>query len=182
MYAHYMIFATPETAFYYTDLVRKQRHDWFLALVFLPKAQRDALIALYALDIELAHVHHIVKEEMMGHIRYAWWQEGVEELVAGKKPREHPVLQAVANINIAPEFLLNIIGAYRENFPKLPEGEREIMQSAAKSCICYPIFITGSGARNTKKWEKATRIIEIHREKHGANKNSWLIFKLLFVF
>jgi phytoene/squalene synthetase len=168
-----MIFATPETAFYYTDLVRKQRRDWFLPAMFLPEEQKNALIALYALDIELAHVHHIVKEEMMGHIRYAWWHEGMEEVVEGKKPREHPVLQAVANIKIAPEFLLNIIGLYREKFPELPENVREIVQKAARELL--------ANNSASKKWQNATRIIETHRAKHGANKNNFLIFKLLFV-
>lgn len=140
--------------------------------MFLPEEQKNALIALYALDIELAHVHHIVKEEMMAHIRYAWWQEGMEEVATGKKPREHPVLQAVANIKIAPEFLLNIIGAYRKKFPELPEGAREIVQSAAQELL---------REMPNNKWQKATLIIENHRANYGVHKNNWLIFKLLFV-
>ena len=114
-----MIFTTGEMLSYYKDLVKAQQPDRFLAAMFLPSVIREAVIAIYALDMELEHVHHVVKEEMMGHIRYAWWQENIEKLPSGVVG-EQPVLQAVANINIPTESLLSIVTAYRENFPEYP--------------------------------------------------------------
>ncbi len=187
-----MIFTTTETLEYYTSLVKAQRRDEFLAAMFLPASMRGAVIAIYALDIELEHVHHVVKEEMMGHIRYAWWQENIEKLpsdVVG----EQPVLQALANINISQESLLAIVTAYRESFPEHPPAIGGIMQNIVKDYLdnCHTELVEVSLQNNEKtsrqargdikKWKKASNIISNHRRKYGEKCYSWLLVKLLFV-
>lgn len=162
-----MAFTTPETVEYYTTLVKTQRRDRFLAAMFLPPETREKLIAIYALDIELEHVHHVVKEEMMGHIRYAWWQERLEAL---QQAADHPVLVALASINPSLELLLPIVTAYRENFPELPPNTDTLVTYAARHY-----------AGSNKKWEKATAIISRHRKKHGKKYDGLLLIKLLFV-
>ncbi len=164
-----MIFSTPETTDYYYSLVREQRRYEFLAAMFAPVALRDGLIALYALDIELAHIHHLVKEEMMGHIRYAWWQEAVEDLPANAS--KQPVLQALSAAGFAAESLLPIVVAYRESFPETPENRGELLQNAASE------YLHSAG----KKWQKATNKITRHRAKHGRKLYSWLLVKLFFI-
>ena len=79
-------------------LVRRVDPDRWLSSRFVADvAARADLITLYALDHELARIPQIVSNPLMGEIRLAWWREGLEEIAAGKAPRAHPVLAAVAD-------------------------------------------------------------------------------------
>lgn len=71
--------------------------DRWLAARFVGDAQARAdLMALYALNHVLSRIASQVSEEMLGHIRLAWWREAIEELAAGKAARAHPVVEALA--------------------------------------------------------------------------------------
>jgi phytoene synthase len=84
----------PETL---DDLVRRVDPDRWLASRFIAAAKARAdVIALYAFNHELARVAGSVREPLMGEIRLTWWREAVEELAAGKPPRAHPVIEALA--------------------------------------------------------------------------------------
>lgn len=79
---------------YCADIVRLQDKDRFLSSLFAPAEQRLFLCALYAFDIETAHVRDLVHEPMAGNIRLQWWHEAM----AGLRPDEaaaHPVLTAL---------------------------------------------------------------------------------------
>lgn len=102
------------------DLVRRADPDRWLSTRFIAdeKARAD-VIALYALNHELARVSGSVREPLMGEIRLTWWREAVEELIAGKPPRQHPVLQAIA----AADFPLEPLADLPEGrFPELDGG------------------------------------------------------------
>jgi phytoene synthase len=78
------------------DNVRKADPDrWQAARFVADRQRRDALVALYALNDELARVAEQVSTPMIGDIRLAWWREGLEAVVAGGPVRVHPVLQAL---------------------------------------------------------------------------------------
>jgi phytoene synthase len=101
--------AKPETL---DDLVRRADPDRWLASRFIADARARAdVIALYAFNHELARVADTVREPLMGEIRLTWWREAIEELAAGKPPRAHPVIEALA----AADFPL-------ANLERLPEG------------------------------------------------------------
>lgn len=122
---------------------------------YLQCAFDKTAIPYYALEAELKHIHHHVEEEMLGHIRYAWWREALDRL--GAPDQRHPVLQELAQSGIAKEQLIALVDAYREAYPALPENPPELPVTNAR-------------------WHKAGRIIAAHR---GAR---WrLILKLLFV-
>lgn len=78
-------------------LVRRVDPDRWLSSRFVadPAARAD-LIALYALDHELTRIPKIVSDPLMGEIRMTWWREGLEEIAAGKSPRPHAALKAIA--------------------------------------------------------------------------------------
>lgn len=78
--------------------VRDGDYDRFLAIQKAPVEKRHALYILTALSIELARIAHIASEPLVGHIRLAWWREALTELIDGKPPRGHPLLQALATI------------------------------------------------------------------------------------
>lgn len=78
------------------DLVRRADPDRWLASRFIvDAAARADVIALYALNHELARVASSVREPLMGEIRLTWWREAMEEVAAGKPARKHPVVEAV---------------------------------------------------------------------------------------
>jgi phytoene synthase len=72
------------------DLVREADRDRYLATLFAPAAHRDALLSLYAFNIEIARVRDLAREPMPGEIRLQWWREAL----AGERDGEataHPV-------------------------------------------------------------------------------------------
>lgn len=77
-------------------MVRRADPDRWLSTRFIedPAARAD-VIALYALNVELARVATSVREPLMGEIRLTWWREAMEEAAAGKPARKHPVVEAV---------------------------------------------------------------------------------------
>ncbi len=157
---------------YCADLTRERHRDRFLQGLFVPKEKREALMALYALDAELQHIHHKVSEEMIGHIRYAWWKEALEEISAGKPPRAHPVVEALAEVkeNLPWNMLTSLVENYQEQFPKSPQDSDAWLDKVAASILSE----SGQG------WHTAGAIIDRHRARFGADKNSRLYLKLLW--
>ena len=80
------------------EQVRSGDYHRFLAIQLAPCAKRWALYAIVAFHIEIAIIAEIVSEPLIGHIRLAWWREALEEIEAGKLPRSHPVVLALAQV------------------------------------------------------------------------------------
>lgn len=77
-------------------LVRRVDEDRWLASRFAPDDARGRLIAIYALNHEIARAAEAVRTPAIGDIRLAWWREALAEVHAGKRPRVHPVLHEYA--------------------------------------------------------------------------------------
>lgn len=75
------------------ELQARDRDRW-LACLYAPASARPALIALFALDCELAQLVASTTDAMLGEIRLAWWRERLQELDAGKAPAQ-PLLGAL---------------------------------------------------------------------------------------
>jgi phytoene synthase len=78
------------------SLVRRVDEDRWLASRFAPVPARAKLIALYAVNYEIARTGEVVREAALGDIRLHWWREALAEIAGGAAPREHPALQALA--------------------------------------------------------------------------------------
>ena len=76
-------------------LVRDVDRDRWLATLYAPAAIRPALLAVHALDLELAKIAVTASDAMLGEIKLAWWRERLVDLDAGIVPAQ-PVLQALA--------------------------------------------------------------------------------------
>ncbi len=76
-------------------LVREADRDRYLATLFAPAAQRDALYALYAFNVEIARVRDLAREPMPGEIRLQWWREALSGEREGEAAA-HPVAAALA--------------------------------------------------------------------------------------
>lgn len=77
--------------------VRRFDEDRWLASRFAPAYVRAPLIAVYALNGEIARTAAVVTQAAIGDIRLAWWREAICEIYDGKPVREHPVLLALAD-------------------------------------------------------------------------------------
>jgi len=102
------------------DLVRRVDPDRWLTTRFIadPAARAD-VIALYGLNYELARVAGGVSNALMGEIRITWWREAMEEVAAGKTPRKHPNVEALAASGFDPNALATLADA---RFTDLDEG------------------------------------------------------------
>jgi 15-cis-phytoene synthase len=76
--------------------VRRVDEDRWLASRFAPADVRARLIALYALNDEIARTTEVVKQAILADIRLAWWREAIAEIYQGNPVRAHPVLEAFA--------------------------------------------------------------------------------------
>jgi phytoene synthase len=76
--------------------VRRADEDRWLASRFAPPSVRVRLIAVYALNHEIARTAEVVTQAAIGDIRLQWWREALAEVFEGKPPRAHPALAAMA--------------------------------------------------------------------------------------
>ncbi|WP_197042221.1 squalene/phytoene synthase family protein, partial [Sandarakinorhabdus oryzae] len=75
------------------ELQQRDRERW-LACLYAPEPARPALVALLALDCELAHLVATTTEPLLGEIRLAWWRDRLTELDSKPAPAQ-PLLQAL---------------------------------------------------------------------------------------
>jgi 15-cis-phytoene synthase len=76
--------------------IRRVDEDRWLASRFAPEDRRARLIAVYAVNYEIARTSDTVTQGAIGDIRLAWWREALAEIHAGRPARVHPALQAYA--------------------------------------------------------------------------------------
>lgn len=75
-------------------LVRRADEDRWLASRFTSELIRQRLIALYAVNHELARIAESVREPGLGEIRLQWWRDAFESILQGYLPGTHPVIDA----------------------------------------------------------------------------------------
>ncbi len=75
--------------------VRDRDRDRYLAALYVPAPVRPALMALWALDLELAAVVRAARDPMVAEIKLAWWREALDRLDSAPPPAQ-PLLQALA--------------------------------------------------------------------------------------
>lgn len=91
---------------YCANLVRARDEDRWLAAQYASDTLKPALLALYAFHGELRRIPGAVSEPPLGEIRLQWWREALAEIVDGKSPRAHPVVEAMSMTNIVrPELM-----------------------------------------------------------------------------
>ena len=71
--------------------VRRYDRDRYLTALFAPADRRQALMALYAFNYEIAKTREVVREPVLGRIRLRWWRENLDAVYAGKEVRPHEV-------------------------------------------------------------------------------------------
>ena len=154
--------------------VQLHDRDRFYTALFVPSSAREALFALYALNAELLQVRQRVNEEMIGHLRYAWWQEAVEGLYAGHVAHGQPVLEALLPLvaQLPRDRMLALVDSYRAAFPDPPVGVDNILEALS-------LDVLRAFAVDAAGWRKANAVIAEHRAHFGTRWNAWLMVKLL---
>lgn len=131
-------------------LVRRVDEDRWLATRFAPADVRARLIALYAVNYEIARLSETVREQGLGEIKLQWWREAIDEIFDGGQARPLPALlalkQAVQEAPLSRERFYRMIDARRLDFEAKPFNDRadfseyvndtagELMRLAIEAC------------------------------------------------
>ena len=116
------------------DRLMREDEDRWLSSRYAPSEKRAQLVALYALNLELAKVRIIVSEPGLGAIRFQWWRDAIEEIADGKPPRKHDVVMAVAEADLQTKTCLALIDGHEMAYEKQDralEPEGLLMRAAA---------------------------------------------------
>jgi len=120
--------------------------DRWLASRFIADAARRAdVIAIYALDEELARAPVAAREPLAAEIRLTWWREAIEGVVAGAGARGHPVLTAlgvaIARRGLAAEPLLAMVEARFDDIEAEPFAGLTAVQAYADGVSGAPMSL-----------------------------------------
>lgn len=75
------------------DAVRAADPDRYLSALYAPTGKRDALLALYAFNAEIAGVRDRIREALPGEVRLQWWRDVIS--AGGQRGAGHPVAEAL---------------------------------------------------------------------------------------
>ncbi|MBX3429209.1 MAG: squalene/phytoene synthase family protein [Hyphomonadaceae bacterium] len=103
-------------------LIQRVDEDRWLAARFSPAHVRERLLAIYAVNYEIARTAETVREGPLGAIRLQWWREALAEIAEGAPPRAHPALAALrrtTNSRTAAD-LQDIVNARAADFESQP--------------------------------------------------------------
>jgi phytoene synthase len=105
-----------EAASYCAELVRNADRDRYIATLFAPAHNRDALYALYAFDVEVTQVRDRAREAAPGEIRLQWWREvaqGERHGEAMTSPVAASLLNAIERYRLPVNAILALLEARR---------------------------------------------------------------------
>ena len=109
----------------------------FRTAMLAPVAQRGALFALYAFNVEVSRAPWVTQETMIAEMRLQWWRDVLEEIAGGGPVRRHEVATPLARLLDAPQaaMLDALVTArrwdiYRDPFEDAADLGRYIDQTA----------------------------------------------------
>ncbi len=115
------------------ELVAARDPARFRAAMAAPAGAREALLALYAFNAELAHAPWAAREPGLAMIRLQYWHDQIEALFAGAPVDAHPVLNALACTKgvhaLAKADFTGLVAARRWDVWREPFADNEAMQA-----------------------------------------------------
>ena len=107
--------------------LRRGDYDRYLSCLFAPPPARGRLLALHALDRELARAAAAASEPRLGEIRLQWWFEAIADAYRGRPPA-HPAAQAFAETGAADRLprprVESLVEARRRELDDSPFADR----------------------------------------------------------
>ncbi|MBR0705309.1 phytoene/squalene synthase family protein [Bradyrhizobium liaoningense] len=97
-----------DSAAFCADLVRSHDFPRYVATLFAPAAERRALLALYAFNVEIVRVRDQVSQPLPGEIRLQWWTDMLSGHVHGSaegNPVAGELLRAIRDFELPVEPL-----------------------------------------------------------------------------
>lgn len=120
---------------YCTRQAMTHDRERFLSAMMAPQSARPALVALIAWNHEVARVGEVASDEMIGLIRYQWWRDALDEVFAGKPPRQHAVVlalaEAIAAHGLPKEPFFDILSAREADLDRTPFAALEQLDEYA---------------------------------------------------
>lgn len=98
----------PDSVTFCADLVRSHDFPRYAATLFTPAAERRALLALYAFNVEIVRVRDQVSQPLPGEIRFQWWTDMLSGHVHGSaegNPVAAELLRAIRDFDLPVEPL-----------------------------------------------------------------------------
>ncbi|WP_407189731.1 phytoene/squalene synthase family protein [Bradyrhizobium centrosematis] len=106
----------PDSAAFCADLVRSHDFPRYAATLFVPAAERRALLALYAFNVEIVRVRDQVSQPLPGEIRFQWWTDLFSGLVHGSaegNPVAAELLRAIRDSDLPVEPFSQLIDEHQ---------------------------------------------------------------------
>ncbi|MBB4422478.1 phytoene synthase [Bradyrhizobium sp. CIR48] len=106
----------PDSVTFCADLVRSHDFPRYAATLFAPAAERRALLALYAFNVEIVRVRDQVSQPLPGEIRFQWWTDLFSGLVHGSaegNPVAAELLRAIREFDLPVEPLSLLIDEHQ---------------------------------------------------------------------
>lgn len=106
----------PDTVTFCADLVRNYDFPRYAATLFAPTAERRALLALYAFNVEIVRVRDQVSQPLPGEIRLQWWTDLFSGLVHGSaegNPVAAELLRAIRDFDLPVEPLSLLVDEHQ---------------------------------------------------------------------
>jgi phytoene synthase len=127
-------------------LVRDADRDRFLASLFAPAERRDALLALYAFNIEIARVREAAHEPLPGEIRLQWWREVIDG-ERGGEASANPIAAALVAVierhQLPAATLGDLIEAHRFDLYDEPMAQLADLENYARKTAAALLALAG---------------------------------------
>jgi phytoene synthase len=108
--------APADTAAFCADLVRSHDFQRYVATLFVPAAERRALLALYAFNVEIVRVRDQVSQPLPGEIRLQWWTDMLSGHAHGSvegNPVAAELLRAIRDFELPVEPLSLLVDEHQ---------------------------------------------------------------------
>jgi phytoene synthase len=115
----------PENFRHCEQMVRDEDRDRFLATLFAPAPSRPGLFALYAFDLEVAHISGRVKEPLAGEVRLQWWRDAITgegRKQATGSPVAAALIGTIDRYKLPEQVFVDLIEAHRDALYRKPAG------------------------------------------------------------
>jgi 15-cis-phytoene synthase len=130
-----------------TQLVRTHDFARYASTLFVPVAQRRALLALYAFNVEISRVREQVSQPLPGEIRLQWWTDMLAGTGHGGvegNPVAAELLLAIRNQRLPVERLSRLIDEHQFDLYNDPMPTMAALEGYINDTSCA-LFSLGAG-------------------------------------
>ena len=122
--------------------MRSHDFEHYAATLFVPAAERRALLALYAFNVEVVRVREHVTQPLPGEIRLQWWADMLSGQAHGGvegNPVAAELLLAIHDFNLPVERLSRLVEEHRVDLYSDPMPTMAVLESYLTN-TCSALF------------------------------------------